>query len=129
MDPTLVLVVVVIAVLIAIGGWYLMGYQHTRQLRTRFGPEYDHGLARTGDKRSAERELETRTRRVQELQIEPLRPDDRARFAESWRRIQAQFVDDPRAAVAAADPLIGDVMKARGYPVADFEQRAADVSV
>src|SRR5207249_5168181 len=43
--------------------------------------------------------------------------------------VQARFVEDPPRAVAFADALLADVMKARGYPVSDFEQRAGDISV
>jgi hypothetical protein len=130
MNTTLVLVVIVLAILAAVAAWYLVGRRRrTQRLRDRFGPEYDRAIDDAGDQRTGEQELETRARRVRALEIRPLAPDDRARFEERWLAIQRQFVDDPRAAVASADPLIGEVMEARGYPVADFEQRAADVSV
>ena len=81
------------------------------------------------DQRSAERELTERKERVEQLRIRALSPDERDRFVERWRSAQAQFVDDPAGATRVADALIGEIMQARGYPVGDFEQRAADVSV
>jgi len=82
-----------------------------------------------GDRRHAEAVLDRRAERVEALHIRQLAPGDRARFIESWGRIQARFVDSPGSAIADADQLLGDVMSTRGYPVSDFEQRAADISV
>jgi hypothetical protein len=82
-----------------------------------------------GDRRTAEGELRKRQERVQALEIRPLEGEDRERYATEWRQVQALFVDEPKAAIDDADDLIGRVMKARGYPVADFEQRVADISV
>ena len=78
---------------------------------------------------SAEAGLEERAQRVEGFHVRPLAAGDRARFVESWREVQARFVDGPAGAVTAADQLLGDVMSTRGYPVSDFEQRAADISV
>jgi hypothetical protein len=82
-----------------------------------------------GGRRQAEAGLDKRADRVESFHIRPLGPDDRARFVESWTRVQARFVDSPGGAVTEADQLLGDVMSTRGYPVSDFEQRAADISV
>jgi len=82
-----------------------------------------------GGRRQAEAGLDKRADRVESFHIRPLGPDDRTRFVESWRRVQARFVDSPGGAVTEADQLLGDVMSTRGYPVSDFEQRAADISV
>jgi hypothetical protein len=43
--------------------------------------------------------------------------------------VQARFVDAPGGAVTEADQVLRDVMSTRGYPVSEFEQRAADISV
>ena len=94
-----------------------------------FGPEYDRARQEHPDQRSAERELEERKERVEQLHIRSLSSDERDQFVERWRSAQAQFVDDPAGATRVADALIGEIMQARGYPVGDFEQRAADVSV
>jgi len=104
--------------------------RRSERLRTQFGgTEYDRALKEDGSRRHAEAGLEERTARVVNLNIRPLAPSDRARFVESWRRTEARFVDGPGGAVTEADQLLGDVMSTRGYPVSDFEQRAADISV
>jgi len=100
-----------------------------KTLRSRFGQVYERVFKTDGDRRRAESVLEERQKRIEKLDIRPLSVEDRRRFQEAWTRDQALFVDDPQGAVAQADRLIGDVMKARGYPVGDFEQRAADISV
>lgn len=126
---TLIIVaVVIIAVLVVAGLWY-SGQRRSRDLREQFGPEYKRAVAETGDRGRAEQELAARQKRVSQLEIRDLQPDEQRRFSEEWRAVQAHFVDDPAAAVRDADGLVGRVMQARGYPVGDFDQRAADVSV
>jgi FtsZ-interacting cell division protein ZipA len=128
-DPTLIIVaVVIIAILIAAVWWYSMR-QRSEKLRERFGPEYERTVAEKGDTRRAENELTARQKRVSQLDIRLLAADERRRFNDEWRAVQARFVDDPSTAVRDADALVGRVMEARGYPVGDFEQRSADVSV
>jgi hypothetical protein len=99
------------------------------QLQQQFGPEYDRAVEEHGSATRAERELANRARRVEHFHFHELSAADRARFASSWTGIQAHFVDDPAVAVADANELINEVMRARGYPTEDFEQRAADLSV
>jgi hypothetical protein len=106
-----------------------MRNRRTEQLQSRFGPEYDRALETHHDQREAERELEHRAERVEHLNIRSLTPAERDRYAGLWQTTQARFVDDPAGATAEADQLVGEVMAERGYPVGDFEQRAADVSV
>lgn len=104
--------------------------RRTEKLRTQFGgAEYDRALVKGGSRRKAEAGLADRAERVDALHIRPLSPGDRTRFAELWLRIQGRFVDGPGGAVTEADQLLRDVMSTRGYPVAEFDQRAADVSV
>lgn len=98
------------------------------ELKTKFGPEYDRAVEEFGPDR-ADRELASRERRVEQFRARELSPADRARFLSSWSSIQAQFVDDPGVAVAGANELINEVMRARGYPTEHFEQRVADLSV
>jgi hypothetical protein len=129
MDSRLLAVLVVIFVGLAVAGWMYLQKKRSQQLRNRFGPEYDRVVQESGDRRRAETELERREKRVERLRIRSLSANDLRRFTEAWRSVQAQFVDDPKGAVKEADRLMGEVMQARGYPVADFEQRAADVSV
>jgi len=112
-----------------IGAWLVLRKRRTERLRAQFGAEYDRAVKEDGSRRHAEAGLKERTERVESLDIRPLASSDRARFVESWRRIQARFVDGPGGAVTEADQLLGDVMSTRGYPVSDFEQRAADISV
>lgn len=99
------------------------------ELRQRFGPEYDRAVEQFGTSTRAERELAARARRVDRFQFHPLTAADRTRFESSWSRVQAQFVDDPGAAATNANELIEELMRARGYPVEDFDQRVADLSV
>ena len=98
------------------------------ELQRKFGPEYDRAVEEYGPDR-ADRELLSRERRVGHFQSRELNAVDRARFLNSWSSIQAQFVDDPGVAVTGANELINEVMRARGYPTEDFEQRVADLSV
>lgn len=127
---TIVLIVAVIAVLgIAAAVWMYRQKRRTDQLRSRFGPEYERVLETDGDRRRAELVLQERQKRVEKLDIHPLAIEDQRHFAQAWAREQARFVDDPAGSVGEADRLIGEVMKRRGYPIGDFEQRAADISV
>jgi hypothetical protein len=103
--------------------------RRSHELQERFGPEYDKVAADAPSKREAEAELLARERRLEEFDIEPLDRDERDRFRVRWTEVQAEFVDDPAAAVLRADALIQQVMRARGYPMDDFETRAADLSV
>ena len=104
--------------------------RHTEKLRTKFGnSEYDRALQAGDSRRKAEAGLDQRTDRVAGLNIQPLSAAERERFVFSWSKVQARFVDSPGGAVTEADQLLGDVMCTRGYPVSDFEQRAADISV
>lgn len=105
------------------------GLKRTEKLREQFGAEYDRTLAEKGDARSAEEELMARQGRVSQFDIRHLAADEGQGFNDEWQVVQASFVDDPSTAVHDADALVGRVMVARGYPVSDFEQRSADMSV
>lgn len=117
--------------IVAVGAliWWAGQRRRTEQLKDRFGPEYARTVETADDRKRAEQELQARQERIDALDIRPLSAKNRARFGERWRVVQSLFVDDPSMAVEQADTLIGEVMRARGYPVGDFEQRAADVSV
>lgn len=122
-------VIIAIAVLGAIV-WYLVARQRRSEaLREQYGPEYAQAVRQTGSARRAEDELIKRKERVEALEIQPLSAEQRAQFTSEWRRVQVMFVDDPGGAVDVADGLVEEVMKVRGYPVSDFDQRAADLSV
>jgi hypothetical protein len=130
MDPKLAwMIAIIAAIVVAAGLWFVMETRRRRRLRARFGPEYERTVHDVGNVRRAEATLEARARRVERLQIRALSAADSARFAETWRELQTRFVDAPQEAVTEADRLIGEVMTARGYPLGDFDQRSADISV
>jgi FtsZ-interacting cell division protein ZipA len=124
-----VLIIVAAVVVLVVAVWRGLAARRSKSLRDRFGPEYDRTLETSESKRDAESELSARADRRSELEIRPLRTAARERYVAEWSRVQAQFVDDPDIAVHNADMLIQSVMRDRGYPMDDFEQRAADVSV
>jgi hypothetical protein len=101
----------------------------TRRLKERFGAEYERAVDNAGDQRAAEQELVARERKRQKLDIVELSPAAHQRYAQQWTDIQRSFVDDPSEAVGYADRLVTEVMRERGYPVSDFDQRASDISV
>jgi len=109
--------------------WMAIRNSRTKQLKSRFGPEYRRVARAEGGASEAESILLAREKRVKKLDIKPLTEAQRNEFADIWEHAQAEFVDDPVAAVTHADVLVQEVMSVRGYPVADFEQRVADVSV
>jgi hypothetical protein len=129
MSTTIILLIAATVVIGCVLAWYFQTRQRSGHLRQRFGPEYERTRSQLGDVRRAEAALEAREKRVEKLRLRPLSEDERARFAEVWRHVQTLFVDDPKGAIGEADRLVNDVMTARGYPVADFQQRAADISV
>jgi len=125
----LVAIVVTVLVVIAAIAFIVSRRRRTHQLREHFGPEYDRVVRQEGDMRKAEGVLEFRQKRREKFNIRPLSAADRSSFAVRWNEVQARFVDDPRGAVTVADSLLTDVMQMRGYPIGEFEQRAADLSV
>ncbi len=128
MNTSILFVVAVLAVL-ALAGVIVLERQRSLKLREHFGPEYEHVVNEYGDKRRAEAELAAREKRVKQLDIHPLTPEERDRFASAWQVAQARFVDEPSRATDDANRLVKEVMAVRGYPAGDFEQRAADISV
>jgi len=129
-SQTIIIVgIVLLAVVAVVVAWTYTQRQRRLRLRQRFGPEYDRAVHVVGAPAKAEAMLEERARRVDRLKIRPLAREQADSFSREWRQVQAQFVDDPNGAVAAADRLVAQVMAARGYPLDDFETRAADLSV
>ncbi len=122
-------IIVILLIIAVLAVMALVGRQRTKRLQERFGPEYNRTIDEIGDQRQAERELEERVAHVNTLNIRPLSADEVNRYALQWQETQRQFVDEPLAALQKADRLIREVMKAKGYPVEDFEQRVADISV
>jgi hypothetical protein len=124
-----IVVAVVVVVVVALAAMTLMRRRRSEHLREGFGPEYERTVEDAGSRRKAEADLAAREKRRSELDIRPLTPAARDRYVDRWRETQARFVDDPGSAVGDADRLVQEVMRERGYPTDDFEQRAADISV
>jgi len=127
------LLAMAIAAVIVVGAliWLLVERRRTTtaDLRQRFGTEYERAVQEHGSEAKGQAKLLDREKRVEKLHIRDLEPADRDRFLEAWKTVQAHFVDDPKDAVKQANDLVKSLMENRGYPVADFEQRAADISV
>jgi FtsZ-interacting cell division protein ZipA len=126
---TIIVAFIAVVVMIAVIGFVVMRKRRSQTLRERFGPEYDRVIKKEGDVHRGEDVLQFLTKRREKLQIRSLSPSNRSDFASRWTTVQSQFVDDPKGAVSSADQLLNEVMQVRGYPVGDFDQRAADISV
>ena len=129
MNTQVLIVAVVAAMAMALLAWWFVQSRRRAHLRTRFGPEYERAIRETGNVAKAETMLSDRERRIAKLHLRSLTADESARFTTSWRAVQTRFVDDPKAAVGEADALITEVMTTRGYPMTDWDQRVADISV
>ena len=129
METTTVILIVAAVIVLAAVGWVMYRQQRRKALRSRFGPEYTHAVRQYGDEGKAEAALAARERRMEKIHIRSLSREDHDRFAENWQNVQRDFVDDPAMAIQRADGLVGEVMSARGYPMANFEHRAEDISV
>ncbi len=124
-----VAVIVIVLIVVAAIAFATSRKRRSMRLKQRFGPEYDRVLKQEGDPRKAEGVLEFRQKRREKFKVRPLSATDRSSFDLRWREVQARFVDDPPGAVTLAESLVTDVMQARGYPVGEFEQQSADLSV
>jgi FtsZ-interacting cell division protein ZipA len=129
MDNNTLIIVGAIIVVVLILAFVYLQMQKSKNLKSRFGAEYDRTVEEAGGKRQAEAQLHKLEKRVERYSIHPLTAGEAARFTTAWTTTQSDFVDNPKAAVAHADSLLGEVMTARGYPVSDFEQSSADLSV
>ena len=133
MDTTMIVLVVALAVIAVsvIAGFARMQSRKKRssQLQQKFGPEYDRALGESGSKKDGETQLRERQERVEQLHLRELETDERVRLSRAWATTQARFVDEPPAAIKEAQSLVDEAMSARGYPMGDFAQRAADISV
>jgi hypothetical protein len=129
---TTYVIVLTVALLLLIGVVIALasaGRRRSKNLQQRFGPEYDRIVQETGSQKAAEAELEQRRKHVENLNIRPLTKIEHDRYLVDWTAVQSKFVDDPAQAIKDADRLIIEVMLVRNYPMARFEERAADISV
>ena len=129
MNQPLLIGIIAAIVIVGIVAMFVSRRRRSEHLKEHFGPEYHRAVVEAGSPSKAEAELAKREKRVEKLDIRPLSPAEREDFGRRWTEVQARFVEDPPRAVAFADALLGEVMKARGYPVSDFDQRAGDISV
>jgi hypothetical protein len=131
LDSKVIVLAAVLIVITAVLVWLYVRNRRrtTASLRQKFGSEYDRAVLAHGSERKAESKLEDREKRVEKLKIRDLGPTEHERYSKQWEAVQSRFVDSPKGAVAEADDLVSSVMKTRGYPITDFDQRAADVSV
>jgi hypothetical protein len=131
LDPKLIVVAAVAILIFGAIAWLYARKRksNTAELRQKFGPEYERAVLEHGSERKAEAKLADREKRIEKLKIRDLDSIERENFSTRWGAVQSRFVDSPKGAVAEADDLVSSVMKARGYPVSEFEQRAADISV
>lgn len=129
MDTNLLVILGILILLAIVAGALLMRRRRSDHLADRFGPEYERTVERMGSRGKAEADLAAREKRVHKLEIVPLAAQEAQRFRTEWQALQSRFVDSPRTAMTEADLLVRDLMTRRGYPVTDFETRAADISV
>jgi hypothetical protein len=131
MDSASIIILSIVAATVIVAGLVLMivRKRQTQNLRKQFGPEYDRVVSRVGDTRRAEQVLEFRQKRREKFIVYPLSQTDRSNFRYRWNEVESRFAGDPKGAVNMAESLVTDVMQARGYPTADFDQQAADISV
>lgn len=123
------LIIAVVVVLVIVSLILAPVFARRKRFQNKFGPEYDHAVQTMGNEKKAQTELKARQKHVDTLNIRPLSISEHERFLDDWTAIQAKFVDQPGQATVEASHLIMEVMKIRAYPVSDFEQRAADISV
>ena len=125
----LLVTAIVCLVAAALVAFLIMRKRRSEKLRAHFGAEYERVVRHEGGVREGEAVLQFRQKRVEKLNIHPLSAEQQADFGSRWEEVQSDFVDDPAGAVTIADRLVAEAMRARGYPMGDFEQRAADISV
>ncbi len=129
MSTTMIIMLAVTVIVIAAVGWWAWRKQRADNLPRRFGPEYSHAVEQYGSEARAQDALAQRAHRMEKFHASPLTREDHDRFLERWTNVQANFVDDPPGSIAQADALVSDLMRARGYPMGDFDKRAEDISV
>jgi hypothetical protein len=125
----IILAVAVVFACVGVAAWFYYQKKQSHRLQQRFGPEYGRTVDELGSQTKAESELKAREKRVELFKLVPLAPSEGARFSQAWKVLQGRFVDNPKGVVVQADQLVRELMLKRGYPMGDFERRAADISV
>jgi len=126
---TIVIAGVMVLALIALAVWFFFKKKQSHRLQQQFGPEYGRTVDELGSQTKAESELKAREKRVERFNILPLTPPEADRLSQAWKVLQGRFIDNPKGVVVQADQLVRELMLKRGYPMGDFERRAADISV
>jgi hypothetical protein len=121
--------VIVAAIVLGLGFWFIQKSRNRKELKERFGPEYDRTIETSETRAEGEKQLAEREKRVEGFELKELEPRQAQRFGDQWRSVQGRFVDDAGGATQEADGLVQEVMSARGYPITNFDQQAADISV
>lgn len=130
MSTTTVLIALVIVVALgAILAPIFVRQMRSKRFHEKYGPEYDRAVKTMGGNDKAQVEMGERQKHVDSLIIRPLTDSEQARYSAEWQAVQSKFVDEPGQAIVDADRLIMEVMQLRGFPLSDFEQRAADISI
>lgn len=124
-----IFIAVLVVVAVVIVGWSLSRRKRSARLKEHFGPEYERTVGELGEQRAAEADLLQREKKRKKLDIISLTPEARQEHKATWHKVQTEFVDAPQDAVGRAERLVTRVMRERGYPIDDFDQRAADISV
>lgn len=126
----IILSVLIVTAVISHSIWFFVQERRTERLRALVGGGK---ISRAGvfgiGQRGAQAPPQQPAERVDDLNIRLLGPADRTQFVDSWARVQASFADNPGSAVTSADQLLGNVMSTRGFPMSNFEQRVAEISV
>jgi hypothetical protein len=128
-ESILIAALIVVAVAVVIVAASVSSRRKTARLKQHYGQEYERLVSETGGQKPAEKELVARERKRDKLDIVALTAAAHSDFTTRWQQLQSGFVDDPATAVGVADRLVTEVMNERGYPVNDFDERAADISV
>jgi hypothetical protein len=105
---------------VAVVGWLAVGRRRPETLPRPAGTE---------DEQATEGAPDLAEPVADGFAIKPLGRIAHHQFSEEWASVQAMYLEDPSGAVEQAQGLVADVMRARGYPVGDFEERAAEVAI
>lgn len=128
-NDQLTIVLIILGVLVlGLIIWALMRRKRSDTLRSKYGDEYERVVKEHGGSKGEANLLE-REKRVSQFDIRPLDGAERERFGHEWHEVKALFVDAPREAVLRGDRLLTEMLRTRGYPMADFDRLYEDLTV